>query len=283
MIRTSVVVPAYNARSTLPDVLDALEPQIVGRDREAIVVESSGDAPEIERRWSWVRVVALPERSLPGRSRNIGARVARGDRLAFLDADAVPDPDWLDELERALTPDVDAVAGAVLNGTPRSPVGTAGYLLEFAEWLPRRGGRLLHAASCNVLVRRSAFEQASGFAEDIFPGEDTVLTFPFGARGRLAFAPSARVRHLNRRRFRDYLAHQRRLGVAFFHVCSRVEFPHRTMGRPRFAPLATAFRLAALGRRVAPHPRHAAAAVALLPILIAGVAAWGTGVARGGR
>jgi cellulose synthase/poly-beta-1,6-N-acetylglucosamine synthase-like glycosyltransferase len=277
---TTVVIPAYAAWETLPAVLDALEPQARRGDREVIVVESSGDGAEARlARWPWVRLVALPERTLPGRARNLAAEVARGDRLAFLDADAVPARDWLDALEAALGPDVDAVAGAVVNGTPRSPVGTAGYLLEFADWLPRRRGPILHAATCNLLVRREALERAGGFAEDVWPGEDTILTFGLAAEGRLAFEPAARVRHLNRTRLGEFLRHQRRLGRAFAHVCARVDFPHRALGRPRAAPLAGPFRLGALAIRLAPQPREAAAALALLPVLAAGVAAWAVGLA----
>lgn len=280
----SVVIPAYESWGTLPAVLDALAPQIRDRDREVVVVESSGDGAEQKLgRWPWARVVALPERTLPGRARNLALQVAAGEWLAYLDADSVPDPGWLDALEQAAEPGIDAVAGAILNGTPRSPVGTAGYLLEFADWLPGRRGRLLHAASCNLLVRRDALARAGGFAEDVWPGEDTILTFAFAADGRLAFAPAARVRHLNRTRFGDFLEHQRRLGRAFADVCARVDFPHRALGRPRAAPLAGPFRLGALAYRLAPQPRQAAAALALMPVLAAGVFAWTLGLAEARR
>ena len=280
LARTSVILPAYRSWATLPAVLEALRPQIEGREREAILVESSGQeaARELEARWPWLRVITPPDRTLPGRARNVAAGLATSSLLAFLDADAVPEPAWLDELERAMVPGIDAVAGAVINGTPRSVVGTAGYLLEFADWLPTERRPLLHGATCNLLVRRAAFEEIGGFAEDIWPGEDTVFTFGLAQSGRLAFAPAARVRHLNRTRFRDYLVHQRRLAVAFTAVCERVDFPHRSFSRPTLVPLAVPFRLAALGRRLLAHPREAATAVLLLPILVAGLAAWGAGI-----
>lgn len=279
--RTAVVIPAYRAWATLPAVLDALRPQIESREREAIVVDSTGDrsGSELEARWPWVRFLLLPERTLPGRARNLGAQEAQGEWLAFLDADAIPEPDWLDELERASGPEVDAIAGSVVNGTPRSAVGTAGYLLEFANWLPTTGGSLLHGASCNLLVRRLAFDERGGFLEDVFPGEDTIFTLPLARQGRLAFTPAARVRHVNRTGLRDYLQHQRRLGLAFAEVCARVDFPYRALGRPALAPLGVPFRLAALGRRLLRHPREALQAVVLLPLLVVGLVAWATGVA----
>jgi GT2 family glycosyltransferase len=279
--RTAVIIPSYRAWATLPAVLDALRPQIEGREREAIVVDSSGErsARELEARWPWVRFLLLSERTLPGRARNLGARETRGDWLAFLDADAIPEPDWLDELERASSTGMDGVAGSVANGTPGSVVGTAGYLLEFANWLPTARGAQLHGVSCNLLVRRAAFDERGGFLEDVFPGEDTIFTLPLARQGRLAFAPSARVRHVNRTSFRAYLRHQRRLGVAFAEVCAHVDFPHRVMARPALAPLGVPFRLAALGRRLLRHPREALQAVLLLPLLVLGLVAWAAGVA----
>jgi cellulose synthase/poly-beta-1,6-N-acetylglucosamine synthase-like glycosyltransferase len=280
-----VIIPALGAWTTLPRVLEALRPQAEADSREVLLVESSGEisAVELRRRWPWVRVEALEAPVLPGKARNIGAGSAQGELLVFLDADCVPGPGWLDALEAALTADVDAVAGSIVNGTPRSAVGTAGYLLEFADWLPGARHALRHAASCNLLIRRSVLDRVGGFAEDVFPGEDTILTVPLAAAGRLAFAPGARVRHINRTSLGGFFRHQRRLGRAFAQVCARSEFPHRRLGRPALAPLAGPFRLFALSWRLLAHPRQALAALVLLPLLLLGLGGWTIGLAGADR
>ena len=284
-VRTSVIVPAYRAWETLPATLDALRPQVERPDRELVLIESSGvPAEELERRWPWARVLALPARTLPGLARNLAAREARGELLAFTDADALPEDGWLDELERALVPGVDAVAGAVLNGTPRSLIGTADYLLEFSDWQPRRRTPPLHGATCNLLLRRSVLER-NGFPEKLWPGEDTVLTFPLGAAGRLAFAPSARIRHHGRTKLGDFVRHHRRLGSSFASVCAAVDFPRRALARPRYAPLLPALRLVGVALRLRGNPPALARAVVVSPLLLVGAVAWTAGlvVMRSGR
>jgi GT2 family glycosyltransferase len=283
LLRTSVVIPALSAWKTLPAVLAALRPQVEQSGREVLLIDSSGQLSlaAIEARWPWVRAMTLPEPALPGVARNVGARAARGEWLAFLDADCIPEPGWLDQLERAVGQA--AVAGSILNGTPCSAVGTAGYLLEFSSWHPGARPTLKHAASCNLMVRKRALEQCGGFPEDAYPGEDTILTVPLAASGRLGFAPEAPVRHVNRTNLRQFLAHQVRLGRAFAEVCARVDFPHRRIGRPVLAPFAGVFRLLALGWRILRTPKQALIATLLLPLILLGLFAWSVGLATAGR
>lgn len=282
-IQTSVVIPALSAWGTLPAVLDALQPQLESAGREALLVESSGELSlaAIEDRWPWLRALVLPRPALPGEARNVGAREARGEWLAFLDADCIPERGWLDRLERSVGQA--AVAGSILNGTPHSAVGTAGYLLEFLDWHPGARRTLEHAASCNLMVRKRALEERGGFPEDTYPGEDTILTVPLAAAGELGYEPAARVRHLNRTDLRQFLVHQHRLGRSFAEVCSRVDFPHRRIGRPALAPLAGVSRLLALGWRLLRTPRQALTATLLLPLIVLGLFAWSVGLATAGR
>jgi glycosyltransferase involved in cell wall biosynthesis len=284
-LRISVVVPAYNSWESLPQTLAALRPQTEGRsDRELILIESSGtsDAKELERRWPWVQVLTPSERTLPGPARNLGVDHARGELIAFIDADAIPSPDWLDELERALGPDDDAVAGVIVNGTPASILGTSDYLLEFGAWIPGRLGSPLHGATCNLLVRREVLVRAGGFPTHIWPGEDTVFTFPLGEGGRLAIAPGARVAHLNQTRFTDVVRHQYALGAAFEQVCREVKFPHRIFARLPLAPFAGLLRVPVLWLRLARWRVVPRATPALIPVCLAIGCAWSAGLTTAG-
>jgi glycosyltransferase involved in cell wall biosynthesis len=284
-VRTSVVIAAYDAWETLPQVLEALRPQVEARsDRELVLVESSQThtAAELERRWPWLRAVVPSARMWPGEARNLGAEQVRGELVAFTDADAIPEPHWLDELERALQPGTDAVAGVVLNGTPKSVLGTSDYLLEFAAWIPGRSGAPLHGATCNLLVRRDVLFERGGFSTDIWPGEDTVFTFPLGEAGLLAFAPAARVRHLNRTRLREVVRHQYALGLAFRDVCHEVAFPHRTFMRLPLALVAGPLRIPVLWYRLVRWRRVPRASAVLVPVALTIGCAWSAGATVAG-
>jgi glycosyltransferase involved in cell wall biosynthesis len=284
--KVSIIVPAYRAGRTIDAVLGAAVPQAAAAGAELIVVDSTGDgaAEALQRRWPQVRVIGLAQRTYPGRARNIGARHAVGDVLVFLDADAVPSPSWLRTMLGASEETDVAVAGAIANGTPRSPTGTAGWLLEFSNWLPGSVDRPDHAASASLAVRRAAFDEAGGFVEEVWPGEDTILTFPWGSAAGIAFAGDAVVHHLNRTGIADFLRHQHALGEAFGDVCGTVPFDHGWLARRPWSALGGGLRVLALARRLRRRPKEALQAVAVAPWLVAGLIAWTLGLwRRGGR
>jgi hypothetical protein len=171
-----------------------------------------------------------------------------------------------------------AVAGAVHNGTPGDAAGTASYLLEFSELTPGRRGVPLHGATCNLLVDRTAFEAGGGFYEDVWPGEDTILTLPWGRAKRLRFARDATVWHLNRTGLRDLVAHQHRLGRSFPAVCDRVDFPHSRFSHWPLLATSPVLRLGAMFARLSGQPALVRDATRVAPWLCLGLAAWLSGV-----
>jgi GT2 family glycosyltransferase len=285
-ITTTVVMPVYRPGTVLERVLSALEPQIRAAGREAILVESSGDgtADRLAGAYPWLTVVARSERTPQGAARNVGAAEARGALLAFIDADAVPAADWLDLLEEAAAPpDVVAVIGAIENGTPESAIGTAGYLLEFAEWLPERRGVPAHGATCNLLVRRAAFERVGGFLDATWTGEDTLLSAALIPEGRIVFARDARVRHLNRTALRAFLRDQHKHGVGIVAIGRRGAIEHAWVNRPVLAPVALAVKALGVVRVCSAAPGQLRALARVAPVALLGLAAWTVGLVRSGR
>ena len=97
----SVVLPAYRAAKYIADALDSVLAQTF-TDVEAIVVnDASPDTAELERVLSRydarVTYVVRDTNGGPGAARNTGILAARGEYLAFLDADDYWDANFLAE------------------------------------------------------------------------------------------------------------------------------------------------------------------------------------------
>ncbi|MGH2719896.1 MAG: glycosyltransferase family 2 protein [Actinomycetota bacterium] len=282
----SVIVPAYRAGATLGDCAASLLHQQYRGSFEVIVSASADTVEELPSLPADSRLTVLTHvpRLPAATARNRAAAVARGRLLAFADADVIADPSWLSELERAAE-GVRCVAGSVRNGTPASAAGTAEYLLEFFDFYPGRpAASAWHGATCNLLIPKSLWESWGPFPEDLDGGEDTLLTTRLHRAGLFTFAPSAAITHRNRTGVRTVLAHQFAAG----RFCARMVRQMRTPGRlilyyTPLVPLAVVGRLAALGGKLVAWDRASLPrAVAIGPLLVAGMGAWGAGLAAEG-
>jgi len=219
----SVVVPSYNSRQTIRECLRSLVQQTLQPDEIIVVDSSSDETPEmIRNEFPQVTLIHLNERTLPGKARNIGARRVKTKYVAFIDADVVVKPDWLEVMTRHLDehPEHVAVTGTIGVANPGNIWGLVGYMLEFSEFIPGAGSReLLMAPSANIIVRRQALLEAGGFPEGFYPGEDTVWTWRLREQGQTWLLAGTGVYHWNREGWKNVLRHIRRLGETF--VASR--------------------------------------------------------------
>lgn len=111
----SVVVPFLNEESLLPACIHALENQTIDRIRfEQIFVDNgSTDASvEIVGREPNIRLLHESVRD-PYLARNRGIAAANANYIVFLDADCIPDNDWLERLNDHFNGDVDILLGYV--------------------------------------------------------------------------------------------------------------------------------------------------------------------------
>ncbi|GLR97748.1 MULTISPECIES: glycosyltransferase family 2 protein [Bradyrhizobium] len=114
----SVIIPHLNQPHALEACLRSLDTQTLGRDAFEIIVVDNGSATppvDVVADHPGVRLQYEP-RSGPGPARNAGVAAAKGDILAFIDADCRAHPDWLSSVLKwsSLSP-----AGTVLGGDVR--------------------------------------------------------------------------------------------------------------------------------------------------------------------
>jgi len=106
-------------------------------------------------------------------SRNNGARVATGDVVAFIDDDAIADPDWAAQLVEAYEQKDALAAGGKM--TPAWVAGKPSFLPEEFYWLvgvTHRGfadgpGEVRNTFGSNISFRRDVFLELGGFDTNI--------------------------------------------------------------------------------------------------------------------
>jgi glycosyltransferase involved in cell wall biosynthesis len=213
--RISVVVAAYNAAAKLGECLASLRVQNYP-DYETIVVDDgSADATAQAAEQGGARVVRVDHRGLGG-ARNAGIDAATGEIVAFLDADARADRDWLYHLAECITRR-GAVAAGGPNFAPAANKAKAAAMAA-APGLPcevRAGDdRLAQLCGCNMAITRAALRAVGGFDPDFTAaGDDVDLSWRLAERGEtLASAPGATVIHDRRATLSAYLDQQRGYG-----------------------------------------------------------------------
>jgi hypothetical protein len=204
----SVVVCTLNRCASLKRTLEGLARQTFRRF-EVIVVNgpSSDGTAELLSRYP-ARVGTCSEAHLT-RARNVGVRMAAGDVFAFLDDDAVPESDWLEQLAGAYEDPTVAAAGGAVFDVPLGRIEWAictctreGAVNTRSEppaerYLGRGADPLLYLAGCNMSVRRSALRRVGAFNPELPYGYDDVEVCMrlVDAGARIAWVEAALVRH----------------------------------------------------------------------------------------
>lgn len=226
----SVVIPTFNRRPVLAEVLQALEAQRGAPPFEIVVIDDGSTDGTFE--WLSQRTAGRPVRLLrqsnrgPAAARNRGVAEAEGARIAFLGDDTVPEPDWLARhWERYLA----------------EPAGTASWIavVGYTAWHPRmRLTRFLHFINeqgpqfgyalisdpdkvpfnffytSNLSLSRDRLREEP--FDETFPDpawEDIETSYRLFRRGlRLVYEPRARLRHDHPTDFRRFAARQERAG-----------------------------------------------------------------------
>jgi glycosyltransferase involved in cell wall biosynthesis len=207
--QVSVIVPIRNGTGWLARLVGALESQTLPRTAFELVIGDDGSTDDIARFATadgWIRVASGPPRNSYA-ARNRAVASARGEVLAFCDADCFPEPDWLERGLEALE-DADLVAGRIRFDVPEDY--TAWTLIDM-EWAKNHAALVKQgvAETANLFLRREVFDRVGGFDQAIDEHGDFDFVERCVAAGqRLVFGPSAVVSHPTRKRGRAVLRAQ---------------------------------------------------------------------------
>ena len=118
----SVVIPALNEEARIAKCLQVLKAQ-TKQPREIIVVDGGSTDKTVSIAESFdVQVLQNPKRHAAA-ARNIGIQAAKGEIIAFTDADCIPAADWVEQIERAfLDSQLEGLGGKVTAAPPENDV-----------------------------------------------------------------------------------------------------------------------------------------------------------------
>jgi mycofactocin system glycosyltransferase len=217
----------------------------------------------------------------PAAARNAARPVVDTPLVAFVDADVVVPPGWLDHvLGHFDDPDVALVAPRV-DGEPGSPLDLGGEPARI-----RAGTRVSYVPGAAMVVRTAAFDAVGGFDPTLRFGEDVDFVWRLDEAGwRCRYEPASRVWHEPRSEVSDRLRqhagygssaaplalrHPSSLSPVQFNGWTAFVWSAAVAGHPLVA-LATAIGSSlALARRLPDLPPRAAVGLALRGHLSAG-------------
>lgn len=242
--KVSVVVLSHRRPHLLPRVVHGIA-QLDYPNFEVVVVGDQNSIEDYGLPSEWaarIRYAKLQDQNIC-KSRNIGLTLSSGEIVAFIDDDAVPEPNWLSELVVPFqTEAVAAVAGAVRGANGLRMEWTGGWFDRASRETPTdwtkgikiassrsqiKNSRFLALMGVNTAFRRDAVVSVGGFDEAYqYYLDETDLALRLARAGwAAAYVAEAEVHHLREANVaRDSLRTPRNL---FQIAASKAYFCHR--------------------------------------------------------
>ncbi|MDX1463493.1 MAG: glycosyltransferase family 2 protein [Marinirhabdus sp.] len=230
--KVSIIIVSWNSARYLPSCLKNLSVQTFKNFEIIIVDNGSKDncAKGLEDIYPNLdlKVKHLPSNLGFATANNIGARLAKGHWLALLNADAFPEPDWLDKLLQAVKnyPQFSCFSSRQIQANNPNFLDGAGdaYHVSGMAWrigigypseqYGRKFEEIFSPCAAAAMYSREAFLEVGGFDEDYFSYfEDVDLGFRLQLKeNRCLYVPSATVCHVGSATFGE------RSDFAFYHA-----------------------------------------------------------------
>lgn len=194
----SVIIPVLNNPEGIRRVVTALQNQSWPQDRMEIIVVDNGsddETAEVAQQLP-VRFFLEDSAKTPYKARNRGIAAAKGEVIAFTDADCIPEREWLKNGVNLLKEQHAELIGGMITFEYSDPVKASERYdslvnLEVKHNVAERGA----AKTSNLIVKSELFDIIGYFRDDIRSGGDVEWTRRAAYRGRrIVFGENVIVR-----------------------------------------------------------------------------------------
>lgn len=206
----SIIIPVRNVGKIIGQCLESLKNLNYPMDKYEVIIsdsESSDNTQEVVKKYA-ATLVSTPKRSVVA-GRNEGFKIAKGDFVAFSDADCVMDKNWIqNSLKYFEDPKIGAVGGPNITPDDDKPFAKAvGFVFDQPIFTAGSVyGRILKNTKevksipgCNVIYRRESLDKVMPMDETLLEAEDYVTNQKIRYLGyKLLYTPDTIVWHYRR-------------------------------------------------------------------------------------
>jgi len=195
--KISVIMPAFNAVSTIKDCIKSLKEQDF-KDYEIIVVDDNSKDNTYDLVKNLCKVIKNYGKRGAGSARNSGARIAKSKILAFIDSDCIAPRGWLNKIYNSFNErDCNIVTGPYGKPSINNQNKFNYYELKYRQ---RKLCKFVTTfSSNNFAIRKEVFVSSCGFPEYIHGAawEDTELSLNLSRRYQIFWKNDLNVSHSN--------------------------------------------------------------------------------------
>ena len=221
----SVVIAVRNEKKIISKCLEGVFGQDIDDNFEVIIIDGisiDGTFEELQKLKERFNFTLLRNEKINAAAgRNRGIEQAKGDFIAFVDGDAIPNSDWLSNIKSVFEKHDKSVAGVggpdllpsdssnkeeCIGLVMTSPLARGGKLNPSTQHtLSQKEQSVGHIPTCNLCLRKQVLKEMDGFDEDFVKGQDLELNHRIRKAGyTLLYSPNVRVIHYRKDSFRSF-------------------------------------------------------------------------------
>lgn len=200
-LNISVIIPVHNGGDSFRRCLSSLHESTVYPDEVIVVSDADTDGSWLVAQEFGAKVIRMPVNGGPAKARNLGASIATGDILYFVDADVVISTDAISIVKKIFESESDIAA---LIGSYDDEPGASNFLSQYKNLFHHYNHQIANEeaftfwGACGA-IRREIFISLGGFDESYRrPSiEDIELGYRIRRAGdKIKLCKNLQVKHL---------------------------------------------------------------------------------------